>query len=92
MNGPRYFFAYDADVLPNGTVVFSEGSIDYGGQGSTPAGQVEHHAFVSTNQGASWQNVLVDSVEIGEPCVAAGCSSDFYIGHSGVSADAAGTS
>ena len=33
VNGPRYFFAYDADVLPNGTVVFSESSIDYGGQG-----------------------------------------------------------
>ena len=55
VNGPRYFFAYDADVLPNGTVVFSESSIDYGGQGSTPSGQVQHHAFVSTNQGASWQ-------------------------------------
>ena len=38
----------------------------------------------------SWQNVVVDSVEIGESCVAAGCSSDFYIGHSGVSADASG--
>jgi hypothetical protein len=34
--------------------------------------------------------VVVDSVEIGESCVAAGCSSDFYIGHSGVSADASG--
>jgi hypothetical protein len=90
VDGPRYFFAYDADVLPNGTVVFSESSIDYGGQGSTPEGQVQHHVFVSTTQGASWQNVLVDSVEIGESCVAAGCSSDFYIGHSGVSADASG--
>jgi hypothetical protein len=90
LDGPRYFFAYDADVLPSGTVVFSESSILYGGQGSTPSGQVQHHAFVSTNQGGTWQNVLVDSVEIGEPCVAAGCSSDFYIGHSGVSADASG--
>jgi hypothetical protein len=45
---------------------------------------------VSTNQGASWQNVIVDSVELGEPCVAAGCYSDFYMGHSGLSADAAG--
>jgi hypothetical protein len=90
VDGPRYFFAYDADVLPNGTVVFSESSILYGGQGSTPSGQVEHRVFVSSNQGGSWQNVLVDSVEIGESCVAAGCSSDFYIGHSGVSADASG--
>jgi len=90
LDSPRYFFAYDADVAPNGTVVFSESSINYGGQGSTPSGQVEHRVFVSSNQGASWQNVLVDSVEIGEPCVAAGCSSDFYIGHNGVSADGSG--
>jgi hypothetical protein len=90
INGPRYFYAYDADVLNNGTVIFSESSIDYGGQGSSPEGVVQFHAFVSTTQGASWQNVLVDSVEIGEACVAAGCSSDFYLGHSGVSADANG--
>jgi hypothetical protein len=90
VDGPRYFFAYDADVLSNGTVVFSESSINYGGQGSTPSGQVEHRVFVSSNQGVSWQNVLVDSVEIGESCVAAGCSSDFYIGHNGVSADGSG--
>ena len=70
--------------------MFSESSILYGGQGSAPEGQVQFHAFVSTNQGASWQNVLVDSVELGEPCVADGCYSDFYMGHSGVSADAAG--
>ena len=90
VDGPRYFYAYDADVLPNGTVVFSESSILYGGQGSTPEGQVQFHAFVSTNQGTSWQNVPVDSVELGESCVAAGCYSDFYMGHSGVSADASG--
>jgi hypothetical protein len=90
VNGPRYFYAYDADVLPNGTVIFSESSILYGGQGSSPEGQVQFHAFVSTNQGGSWQNVLVDSVELGEPCVADGCYSDYYAGHSGVSADAAG--
>jgi hypothetical protein len=94
-NGPRYYYAYDADVLPasvapNGTVVFSESSILYGGQGSTAEGVVQHHVFVSTNQGASWQNIVVDSVELGEACVAAGCYSDYYAGHSGVSADAAG--
>lgn len=90
VDGPRYFFAYDADVLSNGTVVLAEGSILYGGQGSNPEGVVQHHAFVSTNQGVGWQNVIVDTVELGEPCVADGCSSDFYLGHSGVSADAGG--
>jgi hypothetical protein len=87
VDGPRYFFAYDAEVLPDGTAVLAEGSILYGGQGSSPEGVVQHHAFVSTDQGATWTNVVVDTVEIGEPCVAAGCSSDFYLGHSGVSSD-----
>ena len=90
VDSTRYFFAYDGTVLPNGTVVLSQSSINYGGQGSTPTGQVWQHVFVSSNQGATWQNVVVDQVEIGEPCVAAGCSSDYYLGHSGVSADANG--
>jgi hypothetical protein len=29
-------------------------------------------------------------VPIGEPCTAAGCTSDFYLGHSGISSDANG--
>jgi hypothetical protein len=90
VDGPRYFFAYDADVLNDGTVVFSESSIEYGGPGGSAVGVVQFHAFVSKNGGTSWQNVLVDTVELGEPCVAEGCSSDFYLGHSGVSADANG--
>ena len=87
----RYYFAYDADVLPDGTVVFSEGSIDYSGPGGTAVGDVIHHAFVSTDEGATWKNVIVDTVPVGEPCTAAGCGSDFYLGHSGVSADANGS-
>ncbi|MGH7541122.1 MAG: sialidase family protein, partial [Gemmatimonadota bacterium] len=90
VNGSRYFFAFDADVLPDGTVVFSESSILYSGPGGSPEGVVQHHAFVSTTEGASWTDVVVDTVEIGEPCVAEGCSSDFYLGHNAVSADASG--
>ena len=90
VNSARYFFAYDATVLPNGTVVFSEGGIDYSGPHGEAVGNVEHRAFVSTNNGASWTNVLVDSVPIGEPCTAAGCGTDFYLGHSNVSSDANG--
>jgi hypothetical protein len=86
----RYYFAYDAAVLPDGTVVFSEGSIDYSGPGTTAVGLVEHRAFISKDHGATWTNVLVDTVPIGEPCTAAGCTSDFYLGHSGVSSDANG--
>ena len=87
----RYYFAYDAAVLPDGTVIFSEGSIDYSGPGTTAVGVVEHRAFVSKDHGSTWTNVLVDTVPIGEPCTAAGCIPDFYLGHSGVSADANGT-
>ncbi len=87
----RYYFAYDAAVLPDGTVIFSEGSIDYSGPGTTAVGMVQQRAFVSKDHGATWTNVLVDTVPIGEPCTAAGCTSDFYLGHSGVSTDANGT-
>jgi hypothetical protein len=83
----RYYFAFDADVGHDGTVVFSQSSIDYSGPGGAPVGEVFHHAFVSHDRGGSWTNVLVDRVAIGEPCVADGCSSDFYIGHSAVAAD-----
>jgi hypothetical protein len=84
----RYYFAYDGTVLSNGTVVISEGSINYSGPGASPEGKVRHHAFISRDRGTTWDNVVIDVVDVGEPCVAAGCSSDFYLGHSGVSSDA----
>ncbi len=90
VDSTRYFFAFDGDVLPDGTVVFSQSSVSYTGPGSSPAGQVQVHAIRSTSQGASWSNVVVDSVELGTACVAAGCSEDYYLGHSAVSADATG--
>ena len=90
VDSTRYYFAFDGDVLPNGTVVFSQSSISYTGPGSAPEGLVQVHAIRSTNQGSTWSNVLVDSVQIGPACVAAGCTSDYYLGHSAVSADANG--
>jgi hypothetical protein len=87
-SGERYHFAYDADVLPDGTVVFSEGSLVYPvWKGTEPVGPVRHHAFVSADDGATWRDVVLDEVQQGEPCAAAGCGPDFYFGHSGVSAD-----
>ena len=50
---------------------------------------VKHHAFVS-DDGHAWRNVVVDSVHLGVPCVAAGCYPDYYSGHSSVTADYAG--
>ncbi len=91
VDSPRYYFAFDGDVLPNGTVVFSQSSVSYTGPGASPEGQVQVHAIRSANQGSSWSNVVVDSVELGADCVADGCSEDYYLGHSAVSADANGS-
>jgi hypothetical protein len=90
VDGPRYFFAFDGDVLPNGTVVFSESSLDYGGPGGSLVGQSQIHVLRSTNGGATWTANVVDTVELGPDCVAAGCSADYYVGHSAISADANG--
>jgi len=90
VDSTRYYFAFDGDVLPNGTIVFAEASISYTGPGSAPEGLVQYHAIRSTNQGSSWSNVVIDSLEIGEPCVADGCYSDYYLGHAVVSADSSG--
>ena len=90
VDSTRYYFAFDGDVLPNGSVVFSQSSISYTGPGAAPEGQVQVHAIRSSNQGSTWSNVVVDSVELGPACVAAGCTSDYYLGHSAVSADANG--
>jgi hypothetical protein len=86
----RYFFAYDAKVLPDGTVIFAESSVLYSGhlsQGGAPSGSVWHHAIISTDNGETWQNIIVDKVAVGEPCVAEGCGPDFYTGQSSVATD-----
>ncbi|HEX5467804.1 MAG TPA: sialidase family protein [Gaiellaceae bacterium] len=85
----RYYYAYDARVLADGTVVFSESSIVYSGSTSVE-GDVWHHAIVSRDQGSTWENVVVAQVPVGEACVADGCSPDFYIGQTSVVSDAPG--
>ncbi len=90
VNGTRYFFAFDGDVLPNGTVVFSETSLDYGGPGGSLVGQAEVNVLRSTNNGASFSVNLVDTVDLAPDCTAAGCPADYYPGHTAISADASG--
>jgi hypothetical protein len=85
----RYFYAYDARVLADGTVVFSESSIVYSGS-TKVEGDVWHHAIISRDEGATWENVVVAKVPVGEACVAAGCGPDFYIGQTSVVSDAPG--
>ena len=50
----RYYFAFDADVAPNGTVYLGQSAILYGGggnKGTVPSGAIDEHVFVSTNNG-----------------------------------------
>jgi hypothetical protein len=91
VDGPRYFFAFDGDVLPNGTVVFSETSLDYSGPGSSLVGQAQVNVLRSTNNGQSFTANLVDTVELSPDCTAAGCTPDYYPGHSAITADTNGT-
>ena len=86
----RYFFAMDAEVLSDGTAIFSEASFDYSGPAGSAVGSVQHHAFISRNDGDSWEDQLLGTVELGEPCESEGCYDDFYAGHSAVTADADG--
>jgi hypothetical protein len=85
----RYYYAYDARVLANGTVVFSESSLQYAGL-TNVQGEVWHHAIISRDGGATWENVVVAKVPIGETCVADGCKPDFYIGQTSVVSPAPG--
>jgi hypothetical protein len=85
----RYYYAYDGRVLADGTVVFSESSLEYSGSKNVQ-GEVWHHAIVSRDGGATWENVVVARVPIGETCVADGCKPDFYLGQTSVVSDAPG--
>jgi hypothetical protein len=83
----RYFYAYDAAVLRDGTVVFSEGSLTYT-NGEAIEGPVWQHLVVSRDLGATWQIRRVATVRPPQPC--ADCRADYYAGHSGVSETARG--
>ncbi len=85
----RYYYAYDGRVLADGTVVFSESSIEYSGLKNV-AGEVWHHAVISRDLGTTWENVVVAKVPVGEACVADGCKPDFYIGQTSVVSDSPG--
>ena len=89
----RYIFAFDGDVDSSGTVYFAETSILYGGggnKGTTPTGAIEEHVFVLTNTGQTFTDRLVDSIQPGLACVAAGCTPDYYLGHAALTAYAPG--
>jgi hypothetical protein len=91
VDSSRYFYAFDADVAPDGTVYFAESSLNYVPVGgNTPVGNVEHHVFISRNHGATWEDHRVAVVKVGVACISDGCRDDFYVGHSALSADGRG--
>jgi hypothetical protein len=85
----RYYYAYDARVLADGTVVFSESSLLYAGAKNVD-GEIWHHAVISRDNGATWEDHVVAKVAVGEMCVAEGCKPDFYAGQTSVVSDAPG--
>ena len=74
VDSKRYFFAFDGDVLHDGTVVFAQSDISYSGPGGAPEGVVKHHVFISRDGGATWDDRVLDIGNVGEACVAEGCS------------------
>ena len=88
-NSKRYYYAYDGRVLADGTIVFSESSLEYAGAKNVQ-GEVWHHAVISRDGGRTWDDRVVAKVPIGENCVAEGCKPDFYIGQTSVVSDAPG--
>jgi hypothetical protein len=88
----RYFFAFDADVASDGTVYFSESALVYTSAGKSGAvtDTIQHHVFISRNKGATWEDRLVATVQPGVVCDAAGCTPDFYAGHTALSVDGSG--
>ena len=61
----RYYYAYDARVLVDGTVVFSESSLLYAGAKNVD-GEIWHHAVISRDNGATWEDHVVAKVPVGE--------------------------
>jgi Neuraminidase (sialidase) len=90
VDSKRYYFAFDGDVLPDGTVIFSQSSFTYTGPAASAEGVVKHHAFISRDRGRTWENHTIDTVKLGPPCTTAGCYADFYAGRNSVSSDSNG--
>jgi hypothetical protein len=86
----RYYFDYGGAVLPNGVVVFSQISFTYSGPHDAAEGVQRIHVFRSHDEGATWDELVVDELELGRECTSRSCYGDFYDSGPALAADADG--
>ena len=86
----RYYFAYGAAVLSDGTALLSEISFSYSGPAQTAEGPIQVHVLRSTDEGATWSDTVVDTLALGPSCPSAGCYPDFWDSGPALAADAEG--
>lgn len=77
-DGRRYYFAYGGAVTPSGRVLLSNISFTYSGAAASAEGVIQVHLLVSDDGGATWDDTVVDTLELGSPCTSDGCYADFY--------------
>jgi hypothetical protein len=85
----RYVYAFGGDVLGDGTVVFSESSLQYA-TGRDLKGATREVAIRSTDGGMTWTHKRVAVLQLGKVCTSQGCPADFYDGHTALGADGVG--
>lgn len=83
----RYYYHYNGSVLPDDSIVIAATSVTL-----TPyaTGKVKYYALRSTDGGATWQQVAIDTVEQQPTCYTKGCGRDHWAGASSVNADPSG--
>jgi hypothetical protein len=83
----RYHFAYGTAVLPDGRVVSTQNSFTYSGPAAAAEGVVLQHVYVSDDDGATWTDTVIDTLELGTVCTSELCYADFYDSGPALAAD-----
>ena len=83
----RYYFDYGGAVLPNGVVVFAQISFTYSGPNDGAQGVQRIHVFRSHDEGATWDELVVDELDLGRECVSRSCYGDYYDSGPALAAD-----
>lgn len=74
----RYYYDYGGVVLPDGRVVFSHISFTYSGPGGAAEGPLEVSVLSTDDGGATWNELVVDALEVGSECTSRACYEDYY--------------